>query len=127
MKKVAVVTGASAGIGAATVKRLIEQSYTTYAAARRLERMANLEKLGATLLPLDLTYDSSIVAAAERIRMNKAASMSSSTTPATAHMERWKTSPSTKRAASSRSMSSALPALSSWPRLSCGSSGRERS
>jgi NAD(P)-dependent dehydrogenase (short-subunit alcohol dehydrogenase family) len=68
VKKVAVVTGASAGIGEATVKRLIEQGYTTYAAARRLERMANLEKLGATLLPLDLTDDSSIVQAAERIR-----------------------------------------------------------
>jgi NADP-dependent 3-hydroxy acid dehydrogenase YdfG len=46
MKKVAVVTGASAGIGEATVKRLIEQGYTTYAAARRLDRMANLENLG---------------------------------------------------------------------------------
>src|SRR5260370_39148366 len=68
MNKVAVVTGASAGIGEATVKRLIEQGYTTYAAARRLDRMANLEKLGATLLPLDLTDDSSIVQAAERIR-----------------------------------------------------------
>ncbi len=68
MKKVAVVTGASAGIGEATAKRLIEQGYTTYAAARRLDRMANLEKLGATLLPLDLTDDSSIVQAAERIR-----------------------------------------------------------
>ena len=68
MKKVAVVTGASAGIGEATVKRLIEQGYTTYAASRRLERMANLEKLGAILLPLDLTDDSSIVQAAKRIR-----------------------------------------------------------
>ena len=68
MKKVAVVTGASAGIGEATVKRLIEQGYTTYAASRRLERMANLEKLGAILLPLDLTGDSSIVQAANRIR-----------------------------------------------------------
>jgi NAD(P)-dependent dehydrogenase (short-subunit alcohol dehydrogenase family) len=68
MKKVAVVTGASAGIGEATVKRLIEQGYTTYAASRRLERMANLEKLGAILLPLDLTDDSSIVQAATRIR-----------------------------------------------------------
>ena len=68
MKKVAVVTGASAGIGEATVKRLIEQGYTTYAASRRLERMANLEKLGAILLPLDLTGDSSIVQAAKRIR-----------------------------------------------------------
>ncbi len=68
MKKVAVVTGASAGIGEATVKRLIELGYTTYAAARRLERMANLKKLGAILLPLDLTDDGSIVQAAERIR-----------------------------------------------------------
>ena len=68
MKKVALVTGASSGIGEATVKRLIEQGYTTYAAARRLDRMANLEKLGATLLPLDLTDDASIVRAAERIR-----------------------------------------------------------
>jgi NADP-dependent 3-hydroxy acid dehydrogenase YdfG len=66
--KVAVVTGASAGIGEATVKRLIEQGYTTYAAERRLDRMANLEKLGAILLPLDLTDDTSIVQAAERIR-----------------------------------------------------------
>jgi NAD(P)-dependent dehydrogenase (short-subunit alcohol dehydrogenase family) len=68
MKKVAVVTGASAGIGEATVKRLLDQGYTTYAAARRLDRMANLEKLGAILLPLDLTDDSSLVRAAERIR-----------------------------------------------------------
>jgi NAD(P)-dependent dehydrogenase (short-subunit alcohol dehydrogenase family) len=68
MKKVALVTGASAGIGEATVKRLIEHGYTTYAAARRLDRMANLEKLGAILLPLDLTDDSSIVQAADQIR-----------------------------------------------------------
>jgi short-subunit dehydrogenase len=68
MKKVAVVPGASAGIGEATAKRLIEQGYTTFAAARRLDRMTNLEKLGATLLPLDLTDESSILQAAERIR-----------------------------------------------------------
>jgi NAD(P)-dependent dehydrogenase (short-subunit alcohol dehydrogenase family) len=68
VKKVAVVTGASAGIGEATVKRLIEQGYTTYAAARRAGRMANLENLGALLLPLDLTDDDSIVQAAERVR-----------------------------------------------------------
>jgi NAD(P)-dependent dehydrogenase (short-subunit alcohol dehydrogenase family) len=68
MKKVALVTGASAGIGEATVTRLIQQGYTTYSAARRLDRMANLENLGAILLPLDLTDDSSIVRAVERIR-----------------------------------------------------------
>ena len=68
MKKVAVVTGASSGIAEATVRRLIAGGYTTYAAARRLHRMALLEKLGAVLLPLDLTDDSSIVSPAERIR-----------------------------------------------------------
>jgi NAD(P)-dependent dehydrogenase (short-subunit alcohol dehydrogenase family) len=68
MKNVAVVTGASAGIGEATVNRLIERGYTTYAAAGRLDRIASLEKLGAILLPLDLTQDGSIVQVAERIR-----------------------------------------------------------
>ena len=67
MNKVAMVTGASAGIGEPTVKRLIEQGYTTYAAARRLDRMASLEELGAKLLPLDLTDHGSIVQAGERI------------------------------------------------------------
>jgi NAD(P)-dependent dehydrogenase (short-subunit alcohol dehydrogenase family) len=67
VNKVAMVTGASAGIGEPTVKRLIEQGSTTYAAARRLDRMASLEELGAKLLPLDLTDDGSIVQAAERI------------------------------------------------------------
>jgi NAD(P)-dependent dehydrogenase (short-subunit alcohol dehydrogenase family) len=67
MAKVALVTGASAGIGEATVKRLIEQGYITYAAARRLDRMKGLEKLGAILLPLNLTDDASIVRAAQTI------------------------------------------------------------
>lgn len=72
MEKVAVVTGASAGIGEATVKRLSEQGYTTHVAARRLDRMAHLEKLGATRPPIDLTDDRSIVRPCERIELNKA-------------------------------------------------------
>ena len=38
--KVAVVTGASSGIGEATARRLAGLGYTVYAAARRVERMA---------------------------------------------------------------------------------------
>ena len=68
MKKIALVTGASAGIGEATVKRLLADGYEVYAAARRLDRMAGLAQLGARLLDLDLTVDSTIVAAMERIR-----------------------------------------------------------
>lgn len=66
--KVALVTGASSGIGDATAKRLIAAGYVVYAAARRLERMAPLAARGAILLPIDLTDDASIVAAVERIR-----------------------------------------------------------
>lgn len=68
MQKIALVTGASAGIGEATVKRLIEDGWTVYAAARRLDRMEPLRALGAELLALDLTDDASIVAAVDAIR-----------------------------------------------------------
>jgi NAD(P)-dependent dehydrogenase (short-subunit alcohol dehydrogenase family) len=68
MTKVALVTGPSAGIGEATLGRLIRAGCKTYAAARRLDRMRSLEQLGAILMPLDLTDDKSIIQAAQRIR-----------------------------------------------------------
>ena len=66
-KKVALVTGASSGIGEETARALIAAGYVVYAAARRLDRMKALETAGARLLSLDLTNDSSIVAAAKRL------------------------------------------------------------
>ena len=68
MQKTALVTGASAGIGEATVKRLLKDGYKVFAAARRLDRMAPIERLGAELIDLDLTDDASIVAAMEKLR-----------------------------------------------------------
>lgn len=68
MNKTALVTGASSGIGAATVTRLLADGYTVFAAARRMTRMTDLEKAGAVLVPLDLTDDASIVAAMDQIR-----------------------------------------------------------
>ena len=67
MNKVAFVTGASAGIGEATARALLAAGYTVFAGARRLDRMAGLAALGATLLKLDLTDDAAIVAAVEAI------------------------------------------------------------
>jgi NAD(P)-dependent dehydrogenase (short-subunit alcohol dehydrogenase family) len=67
MTKVALVTGASSGIGEATVRRLLADRYSVYAAARRQERMAPLAAAGAYLLSLDLTDDASIVAAMAEI------------------------------------------------------------
>jgi NAD(P)-dependent dehydrogenase (short-subunit alcohol dehydrogenase family) len=68
MDKIALVTGASSGIGEATARRLLADGYKVFVAARRVDRMANLASLGATLLPLDLTDDASIVAAVATIK-----------------------------------------------------------
>jgi NAD(P)-dependent dehydrogenase (short-subunit alcohol dehydrogenase family) len=68
MKKVALVTGASSGIGEATVRRLLSAGYEVYAAARRLPQMAELEERGATLIGLDLVEETSIIACIEKIK-----------------------------------------------------------
>ncbi|MBE1578389.1 oxidoreductase [Amycolatopsis roodepoortensis] len=65
--KVALVTGASAGIGEATALALHEAGYTVYGAARRVERMAGLAERGIKILEMDVTDDASMVAGVERI------------------------------------------------------------
>lgn len=65
--KTVLITGASSGIGEETAKRLLEQGYTVYIAARRLEKMRALEELGATALEMDITREDDIVAAVDRI------------------------------------------------------------
>lgn len=64
---VALVTGASSGIGASITERLLAEGWTVYAAARRIERMLPLERTGARLLALDVANDPSLVAAVARI------------------------------------------------------------
>ncbi len=68
MDKIAFVTGASSGIGEATARRLLAAGYKVFAGARRLDRMAALAGLGASLVALDLTDDASIVRAVETIK-----------------------------------------------------------
>ena len=58
--KVALVTGASSGIGEAVAQRLASIGITTYAAARRVERMEHLKGEGVRVLKLDLTDEQSI-------------------------------------------------------------------
>ena len=58
--KVALVTGGSSGIGEATALRLQELGYTTYAAARRVERMEHLTSSGIRPLAMDVTDDESM-------------------------------------------------------------------
>jgi len=66
--KTALVTGASSGIGFKTVLALLAEGATVYAAARRVERMADLASKGARTIAMDVTDEASTVAAAEKIR-----------------------------------------------------------
>jgi NAD(P)-dependent dehydrogenase (short-subunit alcohol dehydrogenase family) len=67
MRRVVIVTGASAGIGAATARRLHDLGCTVYAVARRLDRMAPLAALGIHTASVDITDDSALVALVDRV------------------------------------------------------------
>ncbi len=60
LKKVAIVTGASSGIGKETVSRFLKEDYEVHAGARRLDLMRDLERQGAYIHALDLTKGESI-------------------------------------------------------------------
>jgi short-subunit dehydrogenase len=66
-KKIALVTGASSGIGEATAKLLAGSGYTVYGAARRIERMEHLKILGIRILSMDVSDDDSMIKAIEEI------------------------------------------------------------
>lgn len=67
MMKTVLVTGASSGIGKATADKLLDRRYTVYVAARRVERMRDLEARGATALSLDVTVEADMVRVVDRI------------------------------------------------------------
>ena len=60
-KKVALITGASSGIGASAADLLKENGFTVYGAARRVDKMKDLESKGVSTIELDVTKEESIV------------------------------------------------------------------
>ncbi len=59
--RIAVVTGASSGIGEATARTLAEQGFHVVIGARRLDRLEKIaEDIGGTALELDVTDQDSV-------------------------------------------------------------------
>lgn len=67
MKKVILVTGASSGIGKATAQQLIEEGHIVYGAARRIDKMKELEEAGGHAIQMDVTKEKEVKACVDQI------------------------------------------------------------
>lgn len=67
MKKVILITGASAGMGKEFAKELLKDGHIVYGAARRVEKMEDIKLLGVKILEMDVTNDASMIKGVETI------------------------------------------------------------
>lgn len=67
MKKVVLITGASAGMGKETAKLLADCDYKVYGVARRVDKMQDLERSGVNVLHMDVANEQSMSAVVSRI------------------------------------------------------------
>lgn len=67
MKKVILITGASSGIGKATARLLLQDGHIVYGASRSVEKMEDIQQLGAKTLAMDVSKDDSMQAGVAEI------------------------------------------------------------
>lgn len=67
MKKVILITGASSGMGKETAIKLIQEGHTVYTAARRIDNMNDLKRMGGIPIQTDVTKEEEIIALVETI------------------------------------------------------------
>lgn len=95
-KRVAVVTGASSGIGAATAKTLAAQGFHVVSVGRRADRIAALaQETGGTPVVADVTNDEQVQALADGldrvdVLVNNAGGAKGLETVADANLEHWR-------------------------------------
>ena len=65
--KVALVTGASSGMGKDFARALIAEGMTVYAVARRVDRMEDLKQAGAIVMPMDITNEDQVMKVVDAI------------------------------------------------------------
>lgn len=66
-RRVALVTGASSGIGKATAQALAKDGFIVYTAARRVEMMDDLKQLGCLPIKMDVTREEDLIAVVDQI------------------------------------------------------------
>ena len=71
MKKVILVTGASSGIGKETARQLSNDGHIVYGAARRIEKMKDLQAKGVKTLKMDITDENDIETVVNTIIANE--------------------------------------------------------
>ena len=115
--RVAVVTGASSGIGAATARRLAADGFTVVLGARRMDRLMPLaQEIGGTAVELDVTDDASVASFAaglERVDVlvNNAGGAFDAAPVAEADLDSWSRSFEVNVLGTVRVTTALLPAL----------------
>lgn len=114
----AVVTGASSGIGAATARALADAGYRVVCAARRTDRIEPLAReIGGLAVTCDVTDDSSVAALVEQVGgrldllVNNAGGALGQEPVADADLDAWQTMYSTNVLGAARVTKALLPAV----------------